>query len=767
MYLPGLSSTLSFASLSVKPAFLSLVETYLVTLDPSALRPALKAIILCLLPGLEEESSEDFERTLRLLNEFRRVVRVGKDMEDVTGDQYFWQCLFLASITSPSKRPGALAYLIQFLPKLANSTSPRAITNGHRSLGPEGNQLSPAIENVLSPEPGLLIRCFAAGLGDDQLLIQRGFLDLLVTNLPLHSAVLQDRVTAEDLERLVVAAVGVVARRDMSLNRRLWTWLLGPDRPPSEEDSTPSSPSSPSSEISAKPSDKSVHHQTRYFSQYGLRPLVDSVRSMIDKKSSTPAERVRPFRICLSLMDRWEVGGLVIPNVFLPMVESLRQFETHAESREAFNEVLKSGKIFFDGVESGLIWGEILGQLTAALGESNIGTKDGGQSLALVKFMVTQFNLRDEEMLVVHIPTVTLALLSMLEITTAGESGHSKASHTENARVIASALGIAQQLIDMIPERVFVTNEMTQSSVPPSRHDHSLQSREIIDNITKFYDEVHGNIESSDPPFSTYDIGGLLLNGIVLLLTRGFQRSFHVSTLEACVSLLNSLLRKVPYSGKLYNDQLVSAFQQSLKPSPVLSQTGLPFPALSAIVSCLYSLYQASSPNYCFSDEQASYLTPVLVRQLWSYLAPSNPKYHVEAVRCIRRLHTITKRDRLVEASITTLMVDESNDENNGLNSEASRSFAILWAHCVQLSDGVPNDTMIQNLKKVHESKARGSMEDDDDWLTRPVFLLLDALSDEGSEMFIFVRAWLQNLPSVTKYSLSCVGYWVWPDVRH
>src|ERR1700712_5953246 len=44
LYLPGLSSTLSFASLSVRTPFLDLLERHLVQLDARSLRPALKAI---------------------------------------------------------------------------------------------------------------------------------------------------------------------------------------------------------------------------------------------------------------------------------------------------------------------------------------------------------------------------------------------------------------------------------------------------------------------------------------------------------------------------------------------------------------------------------------------------------------------------------------------------------------------------------------------------------------------------------------------------
>ena len=760
MYLPGLSSTLSFASLSVRPVFLALVESFFVPLQAPVLRPALKAIILCLLPGLEEESSEDFERTLRLLNEFRRVVggrhATASDQGDESGDQYFWQCLFLASITSPTKRTGALAYLVRSLPKLISSPdSSQGASNGNLGGNARGGRLTPAVENLLSPEPGLLIRCFASGLRDDQLLIQRGFLDLLVTHVPLHSTVLQERVTEEDLERLVIAAVGVVARRDMSLNRRLWTWFLGPTDSSSDEESIPNSPHSPNGLDNSTESSNSVRRRTRYFSQYGLEPLANGIRDMINKNSLAPADRVKPFRICLSLMDRWEVGGLVIPKVFIHLVDSVRQFEDLGTSEDDFSEVLRSSNVFFDGVESGQIWAEFLGQLTAAF-EEDINTKEetAQHSLALAKFMVTRLNLREEEMLIVHIPTVTLALLSMLKITESSGIPSTRGARADSWDVYSLSLSIAQRLIDMVPERAFPRSASIQSGsdLTRQRPQLTIQSREVVSNVRRFYTQDQGNLEVSSPPFPKHELGALLVREMTFLLIRALNSPSQLARLEASVALFNTLLRKLSDVPDLRSGQLVSAIQQALKPATADTQTKLSFPALNAIISCLVSLSHAGVSSCYLTNGQLRQLTPILIRELWNYLVPSNPKYHVEAVRCICRLHTMTRQDRLVEASITTLMVDASNHGKSVLDSEACGRFAILWTHCSQFSQGLLETSTTRDPNLTNEVRRAESVEDQGIVLTRPLFVLLDSLVDEGRETFVFVRAWLQNLPNIIKY---------------
>jgi hypothetical protein len=51
--------------------------------------------------------------------------------------------------------------------------------------------LSPAEMLYMYPDPGLFVRAFSAGLTDSNTLVQRGFLELLLKNVPLNLPVLQ------------------------------------------------------------------------------------------------------------------------------------------------------------------------------------------------------------------------------------------------------------------------------------------------------------------------------------------------------------------------------------------------------------------------------------------------------------------------------------------------------------------------------------------------------------------------------------------------
>lgn len=66
-------------------------------------------------------------------------------------------------------------------------------------------------------------RCISASLLDQDLLVQRAALELLVSYLPVNF----EPFLSENLDIVVSAAITVVLRKDMSLNRRLYSWILG------------------------------------------------------------------------------------------------------------------------------------------------------------------------------------------------------------------------------------------------------------------------------------------------------------------------------------------------------------------------------------------------------------------------------------------------------------------------------------------------------------------------------------------------------------
>lgn len=111
---------------------------------------------------------------MSVLDEVRLAV---KDEEG-----FFWQCLWLSIATSAEQRVGACNYCLKRMERLDKSERGRTFQD-----------CSYLVAETLyaSPDPGLFIRSFCAGLTDSNSLVQRGFLELLIKNVPLSLSILQ------------------------------------------------------------------------------------------------------------------------------------------------------------------------------------------------------------------------------------------------------------------------------------------------------------------------------------------------------------------------------------------------------------------------------------------------------------------------------------------------------------------------------------------------------------------------------------------------
>lgn len=368
VYLPGLSHTLTFVNLATRPLVLQLFDDHILRLPASSIRPALKALILSLLPVIEEETSEDFEQCLRTFDRLRSC------FAQVDQESFFWQTLFVASIANSHRRAGVLVYASRYLPKLTNK--------------PQDDQRSGI---VTTPEPGLLVRCFATGLCDDNALVQRGFLDLLDSHLPLNAYILQDGAFKKDLDVLVEAALMIVLRRDMGLNRRLWTWFNGGESKASEAAIT-----------SPIEMEQTEMHNT-YFSTYGLSPVNRAIESMLQSSIAQASTRTVPYRVMLSLMDKWELGGPVVRTCFQPLLKSLMQYQSTAPTQNAFDEVFRSANVFFDAVESS----------TMFLCLANLLQK---RELELLSFIIGSFDIELADRVHFHVAQLCIEVIKLMQI---------------------------------------------------------------------------------------------------------------------------------------------------------------------------------------------------------------------------------------------------------------------------------------------------------------------------------------------------------------
>lgn len=675
-----------------------------------------------------------------------------------SGDEYFWQCFFLASIRSTSRRQGALTYLAKRLPSLAKTKRRASSSTKHRASDllekPKRGQISAAAEAVVSPEPGLLVRCLISGLEDEQMLVQRGFLDLLLSHLPLDSPVLVHRIASHDLVRLIGAATGVVARRDMSLNRRLWSWFLGPQaNNAADEQETSMSPDSSRDKHNQRSSPAMA-----YFEQYGVGTLRQCILQMLGERPQQPAKRARPFRICLSLMDRWEIGSAIVPSIFLPAMENIHEYNSSSQDQD-FQDVLRSANSFFDGVESRIIWGKIAELTTHALKSSRIDIA----KMQLAEFIVRNFNVREEEMLAFHTPLLILLLLTSIRSLEATQSSEKQPDLEE--RVIVS-LPLVVQLLSSLPERRNSISLPTADQDVPPAETTLPEPKRLIDTIQALYgynEEESFNVEDELP---SGRIDTLLIAESTDLAVRFQMKNALFDSIVLRSRVFTLTLSKIRIPSNFDPTPLLSTAERGLASLNTLrtentSSSGLPpkpavgFPALNAISSMLSSMVNSNVRFDWQNSEIFPSVVSVLVRHLWDHLSPSRPRYHIEAVRCLWQLEELLTPDQSVEALITGFFAESINGVKP-LAIENAKRFAVLWGHTSSTSTQSARSvtgtwsrsfSVASDLQSV---KARPAV-DNQAKLFRPLFLLLDTCDEEDSELQAFVKAWLDGLPNMSR----------------
>lgn len=342
IWLPGLLPVLSFGSMLVKPQLLAIYKKLVADLDPHTLKGISRPCILLLFAGLDDENSEVFTDVLHILDAYK---------SRMADNEYFWQNVFHVVLSAPEKRLGALNWCNARLPSLTALPS--------EELSPTFSVEATA---CLSPNPSLLLRAFSAVLAYPaelnsaaDVLVIRGFFDLLLLRLPLGSPVLTSVASREDTKLLLMSCCRTTLRKDMSLNRRLWAWLLGP----------------------AADDPKAGFE---FFEKNALPTIEKGLLELIEKDDLTA--RVDSFKISLLLIrDRWEISQMVTPRLFRPIIEA-----SYA-SRE-IPEVISSAKAFFDEVDAVYIWQYLTCELI-------LGSESG--SLNLLEFVMRNFDFPEEE----------------------------------------------------------------------------------------------------------------------------------------------------------------------------------------------------------------------------------------------------------------------------------------------------------------------------------------------------------------------------------
>ncbi|XP_013909064.1 PREDICTED: protein dopey-1 isoform X3 [Thamnophis sirtalis] len=331
LYSSGLFPLLANAAMSVKPALLSLYEMYYLPLGKT-LKPGLQGLLTGILPGLEE-GSEYYERTNTLLEKVAAAV----------DQSAFYSALWGSLLTSPAIRLPGITYVLSHL---------------NRKLSME-DQLY-----IIGSDIELMVEAVSTSVQDSSVLVQRSTLDLILFCFPFHMS----QATRPDMIRILSASLHVVLRRDMSLNRRLYAWLLGFDNN--------GAITGPRSTRNSNPEE----HATYYFNTFSKEMLVQAMVGILQvnvhSEESTLMQDLKPFRILISLLDKPELGPVILEDVLievfrtlytqckaeldLQMESSFSKDHTQLSSKLRENkktaELIKTANLLFNSFEPYYMW---------------------------------------------------------------------------------------------------------------------------------------------------------------------------------------------------------------------------------------------------------------------------------------------------------------------------------------------------------------------------------------------------------------------------
>lgn len=566
IWLPGLLPVLSFCSLQIKPQLLKLYKEHiLANVSTSNLRIVCKPLILSLLPGLDDENSELFTDVLDLMDLLKKKLN---------NDSHFWQSMFLSIISNPEKRLGALCWCNKRLPVFQSIVSEDNTT-----------KFSDEAQACLTPDSGLLIRAFATSINSvtnfnpaSDIIVIRGFFDLLLTHLPLNSKVLHEMIFNKDKEMLMMACCRVTLRKDMSLNRRLWNWLLGPENEHHNTD---------------MPNELS---RAKYFQDYGLESLTSGLLKIIEGSKYSSNQKVDAIRISLSLiMDKWEICHTVTDKLFLPIMKTCFQECCRQQNKNESNIILNSTQTFFDGVEASYIWKNLISLMLDGYNEKP----------DLIHFILNNFDFNEEEMVTTHVPIAILVLL-------------------RSGIYSLKWLDVLENLVTLIPQRTF-------TSIVEDDHLKNYSKDEIMSLVIDYYNALT-NDESTKFPIPLSAFSSLIINSLEELYIKNLDNP--ECSLRLC-SLFCEILYAIPNDNKdiaLSNKPIVKKMLEQQVTNEQTSQADKQKNLLIAF--SLTKMLNHISDN--LSPIEKAKLLKIILSNLWtSLVSPYPANYQVETVKCI------------------------------------------------------------------------------------------------------------------------------------
>lgn len=299
---------MAHAAINVRPVLLTLYEVHLIPIA-EYLKPGLSGFLNGVLPGLEE-GADHFVRTGALLDKICSGV----------GSSFFYGCLWKCVAENGQIRLPAFTYILGRLDRKVS--------------------IEDQVE-ILGLDVDLMVRALCASLEDFSVLVQRSALEFLLAAFPPHGSRL---ILEADVVQLLGAAVMALLRRDMSLNRRLFSWLLG-----SDVQQAHNGLARMASDDSATISDSSA-----YFHRHSKSILIEALQLIL--KNGCTGPDLRPYRVLISLLEKPEIGPAILDEILVDVFRALYTSARRNSKGPQHEELVKTANLLFGTLEESYVW---------------------------------------------------------------------------------------------------------------------------------------------------------------------------------------------------------------------------------------------------------------------------------------------------------------------------------------------------------------------------------------------------------------------------
>lgn len=197
-------------------------------------------------------------------------------------------------------------------------------------------------------------------------------LDFILAAFPMHSK----ELLLVDRTKLVTSVLNVLLRRDMSLNRRFCTWLLGENSSDQSSDMAVEVTYSENQNLASQQS-------LDYFEMFSQDILIDALCAHFHSQEIRSKDNVaKAFRLIISLLDYPLIGGRILESLFLEILRfafemyfgftsvsvdicdnkvDINSIENYVVSLnevvvEHQQDIVKSIVLFFSSLDSKFVW---------------------------------------------------------------------------------------------------------------------------------------------------------------------------------------------------------------------------------------------------------------------------------------------------------------------------------------------------------------------------------------------------------------------------